>query len=228
LRELRFVKTQPDAQSFDRSARAFVRLRELNAEHDGITPWLLATMPGGSTALDLGCGAGEHAAVLARSYDSVLAVDLSAPMLALAPAIDGVTYAARDLFDVTGEYDLVLTVNTLHHVDVRAALRHIGTLVAPGGTAIVVDCIRRLPVAVWRMPTLRAFSVVDLLRDLRARDAHAWERFRLQNDRHWLGHLRTDRYPTFDEWRAAFDAELPGAEVQEVSRFLAATWRRSS
>jgi 2-polyprenyl-3-methyl-5-hydroxy-6-metoxy-1,4-benzoquinol methylase len=215
-----------DHQSFDHHAATFVRLRELNAEHDGVTPWLLATMPGGATALDLGCGAGEHAAVLARSYESVLAVDLSAPMLAHAPAIENVTYVQRDLFDVTGQFDLVLTVNTLHHVDVRAALRHIGSLVAPGGMAIVVDCIQRLPRAVWRGPTLRAFTVVDLLRDLVHREPHAWERFRLQNHGHWIGHLRTDRFPTMAEWQAAFDDALPGADVQEVARFLGATWVR--
>lgn len=217
-----------DPQSFDSSAATFVRLRELTSDLDGFSSWLRAQLPDGSSAVDLGCGAGEHARLLAERYERVLAVDLSAPMLAFAPPHERVTYECRDLFDVEGQFDLVLTVNTLHHVDVRAALRHIGTLVAPGGTAIVVDLIRRLPHVVRNTPVLRAFTLLDLVRDLRHRSPAAWERFRLSNDRAWLAHMRSDRYPTMEEWREAFAAELPGARVEDVHRLMAGTWVRSS
>lgn len=222
------VPLRSDPQSFDSSAATFVRLREITSDLDGLSSWLRDQLPGGATALDLGCGAGEHAGLLAERYERVLAVDVSEPMLAFASPHERVTYECRDLFDVQGQFDLVLTVNTLHHVDVRAALRHIGTLVAPGGTAIVVDLIRRLPHVVWKMPALRAFTVLDLVRDLLHRSPTAWERFRLSNDRAWLAHMRSDRYPTMDEWRDAFAAELPGARVDDVHRLMAATWIRSS
>jgi SAM-dependent methyltransferase len=221
------VTTRPDAQSFDASAATFVRLREITKDLGSFTPWLREQLPGGRRALDLGCGAGEHALLLAEAYEKVLAVDLSAPMLAFAPAHERIAYEARDLFDVRGEFDLVLTVNTLHHVEVRAALAHIGTLVAPGGTAIVVDLLRRLPAFVWKKPTLRAFAALDLAVDLLHRSPTAWERFRLQNRREWIDHLRTDRFPTMADWQAAFEAELPGAHVQEVTRLMVATWRRT-
>jgi len=217
-----------DPQSFDLAARTFVRIRELNADIDGITPWLRRALPGGATALDVGCGAGEHTTVLAEHYDEVLGIDISASMLALAPAHERVAYEQRDLFDVTGEFDLVLTVNTLHHVDVAAALRQLRTLVAPGGMLVVVDCVRVLPSFLWNPLTIRAMHVVDLARDLVRRRPHAWERFRVANHPAWVAHLASDRYPTGAEWRSMIDAELPGAQRASVPSFFAMTWVRSS
>lgn len=215
------------AQSFDRTARTFVRMQELGG--DGIGDWLRGVLPGGRRAVELGAGAGRHATLVAERYDEVLAVDTSAAMLALAPAHDRVTYVQRDLAEVSGQFDLVLTVNTLHHCDdIRGAVAHIGSLVAPGGTAVVVDCVRGLPPLLWNRLTLRLFPVIDLARDVVSRAPYAWERYRLQNHGPWIDHLATDRFPSRAEWEAIYRDALPGARVEPVAGFLAATWVRSS
>src|SRR5260370_24461451 len=53
-----------------------------------------------------------------------------------------ITYQQADLVQTTGsgEYGLVLSVMTLHHVpDLQAALAHIKELLAPGGRIVLVD-----------------------------------------------------------------------------------------
>lgn len=106
--------------------------------------------PGGR-ALDLGCGTGQHAQLLADHYDEVLAVDHSTAMLQHArrrrhrPAI---TYQHRDLRHVTverdGRFDLVLVSRVLHEldgVDVDGVLGDVRRLVRPGGRLLLVDLL---------------------------------------------------------------------------------------
>ena len=53
-----------------------------------------------------------------------------------------IAYRQADLLEATGsgEYDLVLSVMTLHHVpDLRAALAHVKGLLAPGGRIVLAD-----------------------------------------------------------------------------------------
>jgi len=141
----RAATTRAEAQSFDRVADDYHRLGELNRiELSG--PWLEGLLPAaGRRALDLGCGTGRHAVLLAERFEQVDAIDLSGPMIELARARrprPNITYWQADLHDVdrAGRYDFVLSALTLHHVpDLHAALRHIRTLLAPGGRAVVAD-----------------------------------------------------------------------------------------
>jgi len=210
---------RPDAQSFDSCADAFSALLELGP--DSVAERLRAGwLPGGRTALDVGCGAGRHTALLAEQYEDVRGVDLSASMLAHARPHERVRYEQGDLFEVTGQYDLVFSVTTLHHVDERAALAHLWSLVAPGGTLAVVDCVRVLPHFLWNKVTLRAGSYLDYVRERRRGDPHARERLRLKSGRQWLDHMASDRYPTADEWRALAAETLSDATVEPHAGFM--------
>ena len=133
------------AQSFDRTAAEYDRLGDLS-ENDRFTNWLVSVLPpAGGRALDLGCGTGRHAVLLAERFTHVDAIDLSLPMIEIARARrsrPNIAYQQADLLTTTGagEYDLVLSVMTLHHVpDLQAALAHIKGLLAPGGRIVVVD-----------------------------------------------------------------------------------------
>ena len=101
--------------------------------------------PVGGRALDLGCGTGRDSVLLAGRFAHVDAVDLSLPMIEIARARrsrPNVAYRQADLLEATGsgEYDLVLSVMTLHHVpDLRAALAHVKGLLAPGGRIVLAD-----------------------------------------------------------------------------------------
>ncbi len=132
------------AQSFDQVAADYDRLGELSAT--GGDSWLAGLLPSaGGRALDLGCGSGRHAELLADHFEQVDAIDVSGPMIELASVRrprPNISYRQADLHEVEapGRYDFVLSVLTLHHApDLHAALRHVRALVAPGGRAVVMD-----------------------------------------------------------------------------------------
>ncbi|MBV0923203.1 methyltransferase domain-containing protein [Halomicroarcula limicola] len=98
------------------------------------------------TALDLGCGNGRHAELLAGVADRVIALDASRALLSEARARvgprvslvqgDAATLPLRD-----GTVDLAVYVATLHHLpsaaDRRASLDELARVLAPDGRALV-------------------------------------------------------------------------------------------
>ncbi len=120
-------------------------------------PLLLRELPRPcDRVLEVGCGAGGLATVLAGRASRVDAVDRSPEMVALArarvPANVAVTRA-----DVLGPalppggYDAVVSVSVLHHLPLEEALRTLSAAVRPGGVLAAValprtDLPRELPV----------------------------------------------------------------------------------
>jgi ubiquinone/menaquinone biosynthesis C-methylase UbiE len=75
--------TGQSPQSFDAFAETYDRLATLSA--GSIRAQLQSLLPDqGGRAVDLGCGTGHHAAILATRFEDVLGVDISPPMLELA------------------------------------------------------------------------------------------------------------------------------------------------
>lgn len=121
-------------------------------------------------ALDLGCGAGHVAFLLAPRVRSVIAYDLSIDMLSVVRG----EAARRGLANVTTQagrverlpfadasFDLVVSRYTTHHWhDASAGLREARRVLRPGGTAVFLDVIapdRALP-DTW-------LQALELLRD---------------------------------------------------------------
>ena len=223
--------SRQEAQSFDRVADGYDRLGDLG-NHELIASWLEGLLPAaGGRALDLGCGAGRHAVLLAGRFGQVDAVDLSGPMIDLAKrrrSRPNVSYRQADLHDVAGagRYDFIVSVLALHHVpDLHAALGHIKTLAAPGGRVVVVDVYEtgaalRSPVSVLRRivermvplrPRLHAMGVLRLGANLfRRGPVTAWEIYRLSTRREWLDHIVTDRFFSREELERVCQDLLPG------------------
>ena len=98
------------------------------------------------TVLEVGCGTGSTALLLAGNVRHITASDLSANMIevgsekARAQGISNVTFVTAELFDSAienGPYDAVLAFNMLHLLeDTRGAIRRINGLLKPGGTFI--------------------------------------------------------------------------------------------
>jgi SAM-dependent methyltransferase len=222
--------SRAEAQSFDRVAADYDRLGELAWDKNSIGSWLSGVMPaGGQRALDLGCGAGRLSVALAGRFGEVDAIDLSGAMIELARtqrARPNITYRQADLLDADGpgRYDFILSVMTLHHVpDLAAALRHIKTLLAPGGRVVLVDAVIARPAAPrrwlevvplrWRLHGLAVCQFGPGL--VRRGPAVAWEIYRLSTGA-WLDHRVSDRFVSREEFEQACRAVFPACDVRDL------------
>jgi SAM-dependent methyltransferase len=211
-----------DPQLYDaRLAEHFERLTEVRG--DPVGDWLRSALTvGDGSALDLGCGTGRHATILAEHFDQVTAVDLSAAMIARARPAANVAYRAASLFDVTGTYDLVFSSAMLHHViPVEPALAHIRSLVAPGGRAWLADVTAaRSPVVRfghrWLPRTVYRVSAVLNHRD----------NYRLSTYKPWLDHVTSDRFLTVEQFRATYGAAFPDAAFVDLGFMLVCAWNQ--
>ena len=98
------------------------------------------------TVLEVGCGTGSTALLLAGNVKRIVASDISAKMISIATkkaqdeGISNVEFVAADLFDDVlseGQYDALLALNLLHLIeDTSEAIGRIHRLLKPGGTFI--------------------------------------------------------------------------------------------
>ncbi|MFI6369811.1 class I SAM-dependent methyltransferase [Streptomyces sp. NPDC050546] len=111
--------------------------------------WLLRQLPAGAgSALDVGCGSGDLARLLATRADRVRGIDADPAITArareLTPATAPVSYAVADA--PTGlpdqPYDVITCVAVLHHLPFTETLQAFRDRLAPGGTLVVVGVSR--------------------------------------------------------------------------------------
>jgi len=224
--------TSPPAGSFDPIAQHFDRFIELVG--GPLDQYLEGVFPQrGERAVDLGCGTGRHAALLAPRFRQVLGVDVSEPMLELARARRGlpnVTYEHRDLREVRpasdGRFDLVMSAYALHHVDdLDQTLRDVRELVAPGGRVVLIDNVAARPaVPRWwfRKEALRLLAG-DLV-GRRRPAAEAVELYRLNVDSGWLDHVTSDRFLSPAEFGRRYDKVFPEGRHTDMYRARALCW----
>jgi ubiquinone/menaquinone biosynthesis C-methylase UbiE len=140
------METDPQS-TYDRIAAHFAKTREY------AWPEVESFLEGRSAtrALDVGCGNGRHAELLAGRADSVVGVDLSRELLreaatrarerGFAEPLDLVHGDAAALPVADDAVGLATYVATLHHLSPRAArvgsLDELARVLAPDGTALV-------------------------------------------------------------------------------------------
>lgn len=173
---------------------------------------LLANLPvNRGTALEVGCGAGALARRIAASFDRVIGIDLSPAMIAearrRAPADAAINFVVADMFDWLeqhdAQYDCIVSIATLHHVDLAAALRAMRRSLKPGGRLLVLDLIDR---------SGARYFITNAIAFLRSR---VRARLSLKLRQAYLRHGRNESYLTISEVRAVVGEELPGAAVCE-------------
>ena len=99
----------------------------------------LASPRRSDSVLDIGCGAGQIAALLRPHVASICGVDASSEMVALArPWLDEESHASLETLDLGRRFDLVICCGVFDFVDDPAAgLTAIRRHLAPGGRAVV-------------------------------------------------------------------------------------------
>src|SRR5436190_7017659 len=180
------------------------------AEHLGpYEEWLLKNLPRArGMVLEVGCGVGNLARRLASEFERVVAIDFSEGMISEArrrTANGAVEYVCADLFEWLkehpGAYDCIVSVATLHHVDLGRALEQMALALKPGGRLLVLDLLSRkgfvINAVAWVVAQLRGVLMGRIAWKLR---------------RAFWRHGRNERYLTLEEVR---EAALPGSRVRE-------------
>ena len=109
--------------------------------------FLLEQVPTRCTnALEIGCGSGEFARLLAQRAEHVLALDLSPQMIHQARKRS--EHFANIDFQVADplswkcppeQFDYIVSIATLHHLPMEEILSKMKAALAPGGTLVVLD-----------------------------------------------------------------------------------------
>lgn len=199
--------------------------RVLSWDHNAhYWPLLLRALPPRcGRVLEVGCGAGHLAAVLAGSAARVDAVDRSPEMVALARARvpAGVRVTRADVLGLPlppGGYDAVVGSAVLHHLPLEEALTALAAALRPGGVLAMLalpraDLPRDLPVEVAAAVLDRAVGLSRVLRGRR--------------DSPTPGMPVRDPELTVREVRRRAAAVLPGVRVRRLLfwRYLL-VWRR--
>lgn len=137
---------------FDSLAQVYAPFAEIT--HAAYRPWVERVVPArGGRAIELGCGSGQFLGLLAERFDEVVAVDMSAAMIGIARQRNPqhhIDYRIGDIRDTTpdrvGTFDLVFSVNTLHHLaDPQLHLAQVRELLRPGGTVVIIDYVATTP-----------------------------------------------------------------------------------
>jgi ubiquinone/menaquinone biosynthesis C-methylase UbiE len=217
-------------QSFDHLAEQYDLAASLERRPD----FFLAHLPRQRLrVLDVGCGTGILACDLSRHFESVVAIDISEPMLAIARAkraAGNVEYRLADANRLApGEaFDAIVSHTTFHHLDnIPETLARLKASLSPGGRLILIDLIDRWPRFVRRCSAFYIAAAcaalpVDVLRR-GFRGAFLLLRFRVS--RSWLEHLKSDRYYSAAEFRELYGRHLPGASFTPMRYFMGVVWQ---
>ena len=179
--------------------------------------FLLRQVPQGcERALEIGCGFGGFARLVASRAVSVTAVDVSPQMLRVAAersrAHPNLRFVLGDFLRLElppETYDCVVTTTTLHHLPEREAVAKMKQLLRPGGVLVIHDLLDPEGAGDW------ALNFVRLPLNCAAR---FWRTGRLRERREvraaWAEHGRHETYLKLSDVLALRDEHLPGALVR--------------
>jgi SAM-dependent methyltransferase len=198
---------------FDRIARFLAVRPEEPEPYDHL---LLSMVPASCRELlEVGCGSGRMARLLAGRAHHVIGIDASAQMIELARAratgVPSLDFVCDDFMTHSfagQEFNCVFTITTLHHLEYGPALGRMKSLLAPGGTLIVHDVRAAAGASDWLGSGIRATARGEiagwLARRMRTRGGLAQA---------WRDHGATDRYLDISGVHALCAEHLPGATI---------------
>ncbi|UXN69605.1 class I SAM-dependent methyltransferase [Devosia neptuniae] len=166
------MSTESDARFWDRTSRHYAASAMADqAGYERTLDRTRAVLRPDSRVLELGCGTGSTALLLAGDVRSYLATDLSAAMIAIAeekhaakplPALSFRSATAEALMPEAGQFDAVLGFSYLHLVrDLPATLRQIHALLADDGVFISkTPCVGEMNplIPMLLLPAMRAIG----------------------------------------------------------------------
>lgn len=166
-------------------------------------------------ALEIGCGTGAFARLLAKRSQRVVALDLSPEMIRVARArssqFDNLEFRLADAMTwdfPQSQFDFICSIATLHHLDQRKLLVKMKDALKPRGVLVVLDLVESN--GLERMLDVVALGVSGSLRLLHNRRLNPPAEVR----KAWEQHGKHDSYLTLKQMRALADEIFPGASVK--------------
>jgi 2-polyprenyl-3-methyl-5-hydroxy-6-metoxy-1,4-benzoquinol methylase len=167
-------------------------------------------------ALDIGCGGGVFARLLAARSSRVLGLDLSPQMVRLAressAGYPNLEYMQADVMEwdfPVGRFDCVASIATLHHLPLEAILAKMCAGLRRGGTLLVLDLFKYVTVTDVMLGALAspAGVALKLINGEPIREP-------AEVRRAWQEHGRYDTYLPMSEVRSICGRVLPDAKVR--------------
>src|SRR5439155_18737682 len=109
--------------------------------NDFYHPFLLRQVPDNARrALDVGCGTGGFARLLATRAAHVDAVDRAAEMISAAEPAPNVSFIHADIrdLDLTPGYDFISCIASIHHVPFGSTVTQLRDALAPAGVLAIL------------------------------------------------------------------------------------------
>jgi 2-polyprenyl-3-methyl-5-hydroxy-6-metoxy-1,4-benzoquinol methylase len=178
--------------------------------------------------LEVGCGDGLLARAVAARGVAMLAIDLAPQMIALAQLRTDsrlpIVYQVADIMSAglaPQSFDVVFSVNMVHHLPIDVVLPRLAMLVAPGGRLIIQDVVTR--VGFRHLPVNVAAALWRRLRQI-GRRPRAARTVQLLYDRHGVG----ETYLTPPRVTQTLTPFLPGVVVtHHLDWRYTAVWNRA-
>lgn len=220
--------------SVDKLREDFDRIARLTAHDVHPSPYdalLLEQIPSSLVrVLEVGCGTGAFSRALANRGHQVTGIDLSPEMIRVARERDlpshHVTFLCGDFMrDSLGDetYDCVVSIATLHHMNLEPAVKRMADRVGPGGLLLVHDL--RSDAGLW--DRLRSGLAVAARAWSRVRAGQLWERAEIRAA--WAEHGRGEQYLTMGGVEACVQALLPGSRaLRRLQWRYTVVWRRAA
>ncbi len=166
-------------------------------------------------ALEIGCGTGAFARLLAKRSRRVVALDLSPEMIRVARArssqFDNLEFHLADAMTwdfPQSQFDFICSIATLHHLDQRKLLVKMKDALKHRGVLVVLDLVESN--GLERMLDVVALGVSGTLRLLHNRRLNPPAEVR----KAWEQHGKHDSYLTTTQIRALANQIFPGASVK--------------
>jgi SAM-dependent methyltransferase len=179
-------------------------------------PYLLKHVPTPcDNALDIGCGTGQFARLLAGRANHVTALDLSPEMVKIAQSrsrdYPNLAFQVADVLAQplpAAHFDCIASIATLHHIPLETILPKIAAALKPGGVFMALDLFKvessadflLAAAAIPVSPLLKLLKTGHLRQSAAARAA-------------WEEHGRHDHYLTLAEIRQSCANFMAGAQV---------------
>jgi ubiquinone/menaquinone biosynthesis C-methylase UbiE len=219
-------KIRNKSVTFDDFATEYDFAATLQSQNNFFTKNLSASR---GTALDIGCGSGILAFELAKYYERVVAVDLSAKLLAIAhqkrsaPNIEYIQMDASQLA-LDRKFDLIVSAATFHHLpNLPAALWAIKKLLNQQGKVVFLDNVSEVetPATIGYIIGAARDFIPDCSK-YGFRNASRLLKFRVSPS--WLNHLASDRYLSEGRFKKIYGRCFPGCYFVRLGCFMGVIW----